>query len=228
MLDTFFTKVVDEEWGTYYNPTGLGYTLIAVSLILLILIAVLISGRKGVKIKTKTLAFSSVALALAFVTSEFLKLVHMPMGGSVTLFSMLFVTLIGYWYGLRVGLLTAVAYGLLQLVVDPWIVSVPQVLFDYILAFGALGLSGIFSNKKHGLLLGYITGVLGRFVFAFISGLAFFASNASSWNMSAPLYSFCYNGAYIGAEAAGTIILLLIPAVKKAMVQVKNLAISEE
>ena len=80
------------------------------------------------------------AIAAAFVTSD-IKLFHLPFGGSITLFSMLFLVLIGYWYGLRAGLMTAIAYGFLQLVSDPYIISIPQMLVDYIFAFGALGLS---------------------------------------------------------------------------------------
>ena len=87
------------------------------------------------------------AIAAAFVTSE-IKLFHLPFGGSITLFSMLFLVLIGYWYGLRAGLMTAIAYGFLQLVSDPYIISIPQMLVDYIFAFGALGLSGLFSSTK--------------------------------------------------------------------------------
>ena len=86
------------------------------------------------------------------------------MGGSVTLFSMLFICCIGYWYGLRTGLMTGVAYGLLQLISDPYIISLPQMITDYLLAFGALGLSGLFCNKKYGLIKGYIAGVLGRYL----------------------------------------------------------------
>ena len=50
------------------------------------------------KITTKQLVFSSAAIALAMVTSM-IKLFELPMGGSVTLLSMLFITLVGYWYG---------------------------------------------------------------------------------------------------------------------------------
>ena len=35
------------------------------------------------------------------VTSEFIPTISLPFGGSVTLFSMLFVVMIGYWYGDR-------------------------------------------------------------------------------------------------------------------------------
>lgn len=48
-------------------------------------------------------------------------------------------------------------------------------LLDYILGFGALGLSGVFSKSKHGLVKGYIIGVIGRFICSFLSGWIFFA-----------------------------------------------------
>ena len=71
--------------------------------------------------------------------------------------------------------MTAVAYGFLQLIVDPYIISIPQMLTDYIFAFGALGLSGIFSKSRYGLLKGYVAGVLGRYFFTFLSGMIFSA-----------------------------------------------------
>ena len=148
------------------------------------------------------------------------------MGGSLTLCSMLFVTLIGYWYGPYVGIMAGVAYGLLQLIIDPYILSIPQLLVDYPFAFGALGISGFFSNKKHGLLIGYLFGVLGRYFFAVLSGIIFFGVYAADWNMSPVIYSLAYNGIYIGAEAALTVVILLIPAVAKALTQVKNQALA--
>ncbi len=101
----------------------------------------------------KRLVFCAAGIALAMVTS-FIKIYELPMGGSVTLLSMLFVTLIGYWYGARWGIITAIAYGLLQFIIDPYFYSLPQMLVDYPLAFGALGLSGFFSGKKYGLQIG--------------------------------------------------------------------------
>ena len=172
---------------------------------------------------TKTLVFCAAAMALATVTS-FIKFASLPFGGSITLFSMLFICCIGYWYGLRTGLMTGIAYGLLQLISDPYIISLPQMITDYLLAFGALGLSGLFCNKKYGLIKGYIAGVLGRYFFAFLSGLIFFASYADGTGMSAPVYSLAYNGAYLGCEALITLIVLAIPAVNQAFVKVKEMA----
>ena len=97
---------------------------------------------------------------------------------------------------------------------------------DYLLAFGALGLSGLFSNQKNGLVKGYIAGVLGRYFFAFLSGLIFFASYAEGTGMSAPVYSLAYNGAYLGCEAAITLVVLAIPAVRRAFAKVKEMALN--
>ena len=218
---SLFVQKVTDEWGTSYALTGLGYGALVALMIVLLLLACFLSGEK--KIKTKQLVFSAVAMTLAMITS-FLKLFDAPMGGSVTLFSMLFICCIGYWYGLRAGLMTGVAYGLLQLISDPYIISLPQMITDYLLAFGALGLSGLFCNKKNGLIKGYIAGVLGRYFFAFLSGLIFFASYAEGTGMSAPVYSLAYNGSYLGLEELITLIVLAIPAVNKAFARVKEMA----
>ena len=98
-------------------------------------------------------------------------------------------------------------------------------LTDYIFAFGALGLSGIFSKSKHGLIKGYVIGVLGRYFFSFLSGMIFFGSYAVSFNMSAPIYSLTYNGAYLGLEAICTLILIAIPPVNQGLTRVKTLAL---
>ena len=207
-----------------YALTGAGYTaIIVIMLILLAVACYFTSSSNVVKNGTRKLVFAAMAMALAYVTSM-IKVLHMPMGGSITLFSMLFITLIGYWYGLRTGLTAAFAYGLLQLVIDPYILSVPQLLCDYVLAFGALGLSGVFHNAKNGLIKGYFLGVLGRFVFSFLSGYIFFGDYAPE-GMNPAVYSFLYNGAYIFAEAALTIVLLAIPAVAHGLLKVKNMAV---
>ena len=138
---------------------------------------------------------------------------------------MFFVTLIGYWYGPAVGIMAGVAYGLLQMILDPYIISLPQMLIDYPFAFGALGLSGLFSEKKNGMIIGYIVSVFGRFVFAVLSGVIFFGMYAPE-GMSPLVYSVSYNGAYLAAEAAITIILLCVPAVRKALATVKTQALN--
>ena len=145
------------------------------------------------------------------------------MGGSVTLLSMLFICLIGYWFGAGYGILTGVGYGFLQFIADPYMMSIPQVLFDYPLAFGALGLSGFFSGRKYGLQIGYVVGVLGRFLCSTLSGVFFFAAYAPE-GMNPWVYSSLYQGSYLGAEGIITLAIISIPPVAKALDTVKRQA----
>lgn len=178
--------------------------------------------KKRNRVTPKQLVFCAAAIALATVLSN-IKLFKFPTGGSITLLSMLIISLPGYWFGLGVGLITGVAYGVLQLLIDPYVLFPLQLVVDYILAFGAFGLSGLFSNARYGLVKGYVAAVLGRYIFATISGWIFFGEYAwEGWNPLA--YSLVYNAIYIFAEAAVTIIILFLPPVKDAMARVKKLA----
>lgn len=210
----------------YYVPNMAGYVLLVVIILALLIVGAALSGR-GKRFTAKQIAFSGVAIALGTVTSM-IKLFEFPMGGAMTLFSMLFVTLVGYWYGTRMGITAAVAYGLLQLILGPYIINPVQPIVDYILAFGALGLSGVFSKSKNGLVKGYILGVIGRYFFAFLSGVIFFSSSAAEYGFTGffgpTLYSLVYNGIYIGAEAAITLVLLAIKPVRNALASVKVMA----
>ena len=100
-----------------------------------------------------------------------------------------------------------------------------QLVLDYLLAFGSLGLSGIFASSKNGLVKGYLTGILGRYVFTVLSGWIFFGEYAwEGWPVLP--YSLVYNGIYIFAEAAVTLVVLAIPAVKNGIGAVKKMALS--
>lgn len=219
-------NVVVNDWGeTTYVPTTLGSVLLAVIILALLGISLFFAKKHSKKLSVKQLVFCAMSIALGTVLSN-IKLFHFPTGGSITLLSMLVICLPGYWFGLGVGIMTGVAYGVLQMLIDPYILYPAQLVVDYLLAFGALGLSGVFSNARHGLLKGYILGVLGRFVFAVLSGWIFFGSYA--WDGWGALpYSLAYNAIYIFAEAAVTIVILLLPPVKKVMGQIKTLALSE-
>ena len=103
------------------------------------------------------------------------------------------------------------------------LVSLPQLLVDYPFAFGALGLSGFFSEKKNGLVIGYLAAITGRFFFAVLSGVIFFGMYAPE-EMSPLAYSIAYNGGYIYAEGILTVLILMIPAVKSALAAVKTQA----
>lgn len=198
--------------------------VVAVILILLVVAAVIRQKHAARKaaLTTKQLVFSAVAIALAVVCSM-IKLFEMPMGGSVTLLSMLFIVLIAYWYGPYVGIMTAVAYGLVQFVLEPIFYTLPQMLLDYPLAFGALGIAGFFHKKKWGLQIGYLAGVLGRFVFSVLSGVIFFASYAPE-GMHPLVYAIAYNASYLLPEALITLILISIKPVYRALARIKSQA----
>lgn len=220
-----------------FQLTPLGVALVTVLILILIALAVWIFSRKKTasaktetsaqnnikKSAVKQLTFSAMAMALAMLLSN-IKLLDLFAGGSATLCSMFFITLIGYFYGTGAGLLTGLAYGLLQFVIDPVFYTLPQLLVDYPLAFGALGLSGLFHNKKWGLQIGYVVGILGRLFFSWLSGVLFFASYAESYQMLPALYSFLYNGSYIGAEGVITLIIISLPPVKKGLDTIKRMA----
>ncbi len=169
--------------------------------------------------KTKTLVVSAMLIALAMVTSM-LKVASLPFGGSITLFSMLFICLIGYFYGFRVGIISGIAYGILQFIIEPYVFVPIQVLLDYPLAFGALGLSGIFAKSKYGLLKGYMLGVFGRYIFHVISGYIFFKEYTPE-GMNEVIYAIGYNLTYILPELILTTILISIPTISTTLSSLK-------
>lgn len=228
-MPNFFAFPTTNSWEEdVFKLTPAGIITVVILILALIALALLLQPKevKNKSFSVKQLVFSAIAIALAIVTSM-IKLFEMPLGGSVTLLSMLFIVLIGYWYGPKAGLMTGFSYGLLQFVLEPVFYTIPQLIVDYPLAFGALGLSGFFYNKKYGLQIGYIVGILGRLLFSWLSGVIFFASYAASYNMSAGVYSLLYNGSYIFTEGIITLVILSIPSVSKALNHIKKLARNE-
>ncbi len=234
----FYNVVVDDGGKTTYVPTTPGNVLLAAILAVLLVSAILFAknytakqnaeaddaAKKSGKLTVRQLVFCAMSLALGTLLSE-IKIIDFPWGGSATLLSMLVICLPGYLFGLGAGLMTGVAYGVLQILVDPYILFPLQLVMDYLLAFGALGLSGLFASSKNGLVKGYLAGILGRYVFVVLSGCIFFAEYAWEGWPVVP-YSLVYNGIYIFAEAAITLVLLSIPAVRKGIGSVKKMALS--
>ncbi|MPW24604.1 energy-coupled thiamine transporter ThiT [Alkalibaculum sp. M08DMB] len=175
-------------------------------------------SKKDKKYNVKALTYSSIAVALGFVLNQ-VTLFRMPQGGSITPFSMLFIVIIGYFFGARQGILAGVAFGLLDLLVNPYIVHPMQLFLDYPLAFGALGISGLFRSKH--IVFGYLVGVFGRLVCHVISGVIFFAAYTPA-GTSVFMYSLGYNGSFLGIEALLTCILLFLPPIKSGLERVKN------
>lgn len=220
IFTSFLFKPLEDGGYSFTTP---GYITFILLCMILLLFASAFSKKREQKlsINTKNLAFCGVSLALATVTSM-IKIFHFPFGGSITLLSMLFVCLIGYFFGPKTGIIAAIAHGILQMFIDPVFYYPLQIVMDYILAFGSLGLAGLFWKRKHGLVLGYLLGITCRWFFAALSGYLFWAEYAwDGWNTLA--YTMVYNGIYIFSEGIITIIFLSLPPVKNSIQRIKNM-----
>lgn len=206
--------------------TALGYGLCAAAAVLLLLVAGIISRNQRSRLSARQLVFCGTAMALSFVTSC-IKPFSLPYGGSVTLFSMLFICLIGHWYGTRTGILTGLAYGILQFLQEPYVLSPFQVCCDYILAFAGLGLAGVFAHARHGLAKGYVLGILVRGAFHALGGYLYWMDYMpENFPQSLTrLYPVIYNYSFILTEGVLTLAVLSLPPVKKGLEQIHRLAV---
>ena len=218
-----FRFLVNAEGGL----TSAGYAVCIAAGILLFMIAIIFAGKGSEKKKMTAKQLAFWAMALAFVTS-YIKIFRMPWGGSVTLCSMLFIVLAAYWYGVKTGVFVGLAYGILQFIQEPYVLSFFQVCCDYILAFAALGAAGIFAKRSGGLVKGYIAAVLARGAFHALGGYLYWMDYMPD-NFPQSLksiYPIAYNYSFLLAEAVVTVIIISIPAVSGALNQVKKTAVS--
>lgn len=177
------------------------------------------SGAPVRRIPARVLAQGALCLAIAFVLS-YVKLFSMPLGGSVTLCSMLPVVLFGYLYGPAYGFTAAFAYSLLQIVQGAYVVHPAQFALDYLFAFTALGLGSLFPKN---LPIGMAVSGLARVACSVISGVVFFAEYAAEAGYQSALwYSLAYNGSTVGVETALCVLVALLPPVKRAIGQIKR------
>lgn len=176
----------------------------------------------------KRLCVTAVLLSLAVVLSELVPHFEMPLGGSVTPFSMLPVIMIALMYGTGWGLAASTIYAVIQLAfglmegilgwgLTPFALT-GMIVFDYILAYVVLGLAGLFKSKGIvGIAVGTALSVVLRFVCHFISGCTFCAA-WSEWE-NVYWYSFCYNGAYMLPEliltVSAAVVLFRVPQIKR-------------
>ena len=171
---------------------------------------------------TKMMAMGAVCIALSSVLSM-IKIWKMPQGGSITAASMLPLMLFSYVYGMGPGCLVGALYGVLQFIIEPYFLSLPQMLLDDPIAFGMMGLAGLFSkmdNENLGLTVGVVLASVGRFVAAVLSGVIFFAEYAGDQNPW--VYSIVYNGSYMLPECIICVILCLAVGLRLARQLKKN------
>ena len=182
--------------------------------------------------RNKILALCECAIMVALATAlSFVKLWQMPLGGSVTLVSMLPLFIIAVKHKFPYAFGSAFLYSLIQLsqalmegdvfiYCESAFIVIVCVLFDYLLPFSALCLAGIFKNyhlyrekgecvkemRDFGIYLGIFLAIFSRFACHFITG-------AFIWGQWAPeglgkwTYSLAYNGTYLGVEIILTCIV---------------------
>jgi thiamine transporter len=185
---------------------------IAVIVVIMILLLLIAMGGREKKTDVRALTISALMIALATVLGQ-IKIFSMPQGGSVTLFSILPIVVCGYLLGTRRGVMAGFCVGLINLIFGPYVIHPVQLLLDYPVAFGALGLSGLTANMKNGLTKGYIVGIIGRYICAVLSGVIFFGEYAPE-GFNAWTLSLWYNLTYLAAEGVITLIVINIPAVR--------------
>jgi thiamine transporter len=166
-----------------------------------------------VRILTETIIMVALAGALYLI-----KIFTLPQGGSITLGSMVPIFLLALRRGARIGIVGGIAFGLVALVEDVYsgveVIFYPaQVILDYPLAFGLLGLAGLFRKFP---VLGVGVGIAARFCSHFVSGVLFFASYAPT-GVSPYVYSALYNAGFLIPEFVITAALMIVLVRVKAL-----------
>ncbi len=204
--------------------------------------------------KTKRITEGAMLLALAVILELVAKLFipELPFGGQITLASMLPVVLISYRHGLKWGFLASVGYAVIEMMIGMKTVSAAflpgyfgdgtmlanalfMCLMDYAVAFGALGLGGLFRNRqgKPGirLMCGSLVALGARYLAHILSGYILFSGYAEAFFTQAGfpawgrqlvsslspgvlgiVYSVVYNGMYMLPEMIITAVMALVIA----------------
>lgn len=198
--------------------TGLTQTssLVAIGVLLVAMFIGLYFSAKRVKWNAQMIAKAAICVALAYILSM-IKIFRMPMGGSVTLVAMYPLILFCVAFGPLEGLLIGCVYGLLQLLIDPYVIHPMQLLVDYPLAFAALSLSCLAKalplKDRMKLPVAVLLGYIGRYAMAVLSGVVFFAEYAGE--QGAMAYSLIYNLSYLGPEALVCMVVAAIPGMSR-------------
>jgi len=172
---------------------------------------------KSTSSRTKILAEMVVAIALSTVLS-FVKFSIWPQGGAVTAGSMVPMLWFSLRRGTKLGIISGIVYGMVQFFVEPYFFHPAQVLLDYPIAFGALGLAGLFQTHE---VSGVAAGIGGRFLAHFVSGVVFFATYAPEIYLglnigaNAFTYSAIYNGTYLVPELVISSVLMVVLTKRK-------------
>jgi len=128
---------------------------------------------------TVRLVLSGILIALATLLSM-VKIFKGPFGGSITLFSMAPIFVLGYRYKWKWGILCGVVYGILRIAagqltgssafafLNIWEVMTVAAL-DYLVAYTVIGFSGIFKDKIKNHTVSLLSGSFFAWLLCFVS-----------------------------------------------------------
>jgi thiamine transporter len=179
--------------------------------------------------QVRTLAEGALCIALAAVLN--MLSVGAPQGGRISLV-MVPLVIFALRHGMAEGAIVGALFGMVDMLIEPGGVVFPlQVVLDYPLAFGLVGLvAGAFAAwwrgaDSHSRVSGAWVAVLAticagaaRFAAHYISGAVFFASFAPK-GTPVWIYSLVYNGFYMvpATLATAAAVAVLMPALQRAL-----------
>ena len=196
--------------------------------------------------KTKRLTESAMLLSVAIVLELCSKMFipELPFGGQVTLVSMLPVVLISYRHGVKWGLVSGVAYAMIEMAIGAKTVTAAfqpgyfgdgvmllnaliMCVLDYLVAFTVLGLGGIFrdriENRGKALCCGAIVALDCRYLAHILSGYILFAGWAE-WFFTQD--GFPAWGASLVASLSPTALGLLYSVVYNGMYMIPEMVLT--
>ncbi len=139
----------------------------------------------------------------------------MPQGGSVTAGEMIPIIIFALRHGSLPGIVVGALYGFVQMLFGGSIFHPVQAILDYPVAFGVLGLAGLFSSefektkKILPVIKGASLGIVLRMIAHTLTGAIFFASYAPE-GQNPWAYSIIYNASYLVVEFATTIVIIYL------------------
>ncbi|MEG2086423.1 MAG: energy-coupled thiamine transporter ThiT [Clostridia bacterium] len=214
LYNYYIKNIVD---GGYYDIKQVELIIAALVMISIPIVIMFVFDKQKMNESTRSIVFGAVCVAMSMALS-YLKFVKMPQGGSITFASLVPLMIYSMMFGVKKGVLTCFAYGILQAFQDPYIVHPMQFLLDYPIAFSFIGLTGLFTNIKKisnkpalcFILGGTLASVL-RFFSHVLSGVFAFSVYApegiSPWIYSIGYNSFVFADILIALVVGGLILI---------------------
>ncbi len=219
-------EAAENNWLTNEDVNSLGLYLSAGALVVVIVVAALLLGRKDKRsFDSKTIAYAGICIAISFSLS-YLRIVRMPQGGSITPASILPLMIFAYAFGVKKGVFVGFIYGLLQAFQSAdGILHPAQFLLDFPIAYACIGFAGAFAQVKAlkrypqlQIALGGVVAGLSRFLMHFLSGIFAFGVFAPEGTPVA-LYSLSYQAGYVLPDVAIAIIVAVVVFSSKSFVK---------